>query len=302
MHRSIRRMIFQIITTISIFIGFLPAAYSQVNEVKAKIKYQKAELALDKANYQEALNSLHLAEQFLEKWTPKVSFLKIKALNELALKFAYTDTAIVNSLKKEVAEYIRYAENNPGSIIEEKFSYVYNLVPKLNNLEEHTSGQIANLNDAVKKLNSAASQGIALSKTRDMVLKKYHIAEYYSTKFKNFSVAQEKTGEYWLKYATEGYMKKWTEKADGQIVEGPKTEMFHSAQVMLPLNEIAGFEIGEPYIESPRLLRFLIKLKSKSGRDNEQEVDKVLILFPNTTSRFLLDEIEKGLSLFINRD
>lgn len=117
-----------VLFTLFLFVS-VEFSYSQSNEIKARLEFEKAERAVEKYNYEEALKALTNTEELLNSWTPKVSFLKIISQNSLLVNKAYKDTFLVSALKSEVNKYMAFYEKktNATNAIPEKFQLVYEI-------------------------------------------------------------------------------------------------------------------------------------------------------------------------------
>ncbi len=121
-----------IIKNILFFITFfclLTPVLSQ-NDIMARIEFEAAEELFVQEKYNEALKKIEKTESLLAKWTPKVSYLKIQVLNQLA-DFADIDNHEALSLWNETKAYFDFYKKNPEDIIMDKYKIVYEIDEEL---------------------------------------------------------------------------------------------------------------------------------------------------------------------------
>lgn len=93
------------------------------NEMKARIEYEDAELAFQNQEYEKAITHLTEAEKLLGKWTAKVSFLKIQALDIVTDYGAWSENTA--EIYRQVKEYMKYADKNPDKVDLDKMRELY---------------------------------------------------------------------------------------------------------------------------------------------------------------------------------
>ncbi len=101
------------------------------SDLKARIEFEEGEKAFNESRYDEAVNRLSKAQDFLGVWSAKISYLKILSLDKLAdyQKFENSHTQLLN---KEVKLYMDFVSKNQETIIEDKFKAVYRIDEKIN--------------------------------------------------------------------------------------------------------------------------------------------------------------------------
>jgi len=104
-------------------------AFAQ-DELKARIEFEEAEAAYNDSKFETSYEKLVTVEQLLGKWTPKVSYLKIKALDQVCTFDEYYFNKNEKELLSEIKKYIGYAGANSESIPIEKFKDIYNIEKK----------------------------------------------------------------------------------------------------------------------------------------------------------------------------
>ena len=145
--------------------------FAQNNEMKARIEYEDAETAYQNKEYEKAITYLTNAEKLLGKWTAKVSFLKIKALDVV---INYSDEWNDNTaeLYRQVKEYMKYADKNKANVDVDKMRDIYDIEKKVNSskqmmdeteAQEFKNGKVAyekeNYEEAMNWFKKAADKG-----------------------------------------------------------------------------------------------------------------------------------------------
>lgn len=98
-------------------------AFSQ-NEIKARIEFEEAEKYFSENKFAEALIGLEKTESLIGKWTPKVGYLKIEALNNIVNTDDF-DNENTKKLLKELKLYMNFYGEQQESVIIDKFKVVY---------------------------------------------------------------------------------------------------------------------------------------------------------------------------------
>jgi TPR repeat protein len=109
------------ILTIGLLISTL--AFAQ-NDLKARIEFEEAEKQFNEGNFADAVDYLEKTEALIGKWTPKVSFMKIESLNNVA-DLSNLENENTKKLIKEVKLYMDYSEKQKDNVVIEKFKVVY---------------------------------------------------------------------------------------------------------------------------------------------------------------------------------
>jgi TPR repeat protein len=99
------------------------------NEMIAKIEYEEAENSINQENYVDGYKRLLKVEEMLQKWSPNISYLKIKCLDKI---FNVTDIEdkYTSELIKEMDRYMKYSNDNRELVVMEKFKEVYEISKK----------------------------------------------------------------------------------------------------------------------------------------------------------------------------
>lgn len=96
------------------------------NEIKARIEFEEAEKYFNENKFSEAITGLEKTEALIGKWTPKVGYLKIEALDKIVATEDF-DNENTEKILKEVKLYMDFYSNEKESIIMDKFKVVYTI-------------------------------------------------------------------------------------------------------------------------------------------------------------------------------
>lgn len=121
--KLMRKILFLLLFTFSF------TALNAQNELKARIEYEEAENAFNDAKFEVAVTRLSKAEQYIGKWTPKISYLKILALDKLC-DYNNAENKYTLLQVEEVKPYMNFANQNEDSIDMDKFKTVYAIEEK----------------------------------------------------------------------------------------------------------------------------------------------------------------------------
>ncbi|MDI6033223.1 tetratricopeptide repeat protein [Flavobacterium sp. LB2P84] len=98
-------------------------SFSQ-NEIKARIEFEEAEKYFNENKFTQAISGLEKTETLIGKWTPKVGYLKIEALNKI-VNSDDLENENTKKLIKEVKSYMDFYSDQNESVILDKFKVVY---------------------------------------------------------------------------------------------------------------------------------------------------------------------------------
>lgn len=113
----------KIIKIIAVLFFAVSNSFAQNNEMKAKIEYEDAETAFQNKEYDKVITYLSSAEKLLGRWTPKVSFLKIQALDIVTDYGVWSDNTA--EIYRQIKEYMKYADKNPDKVDLDKMRELY---------------------------------------------------------------------------------------------------------------------------------------------------------------------------------
>jgi len=100
------------------------------NELKARLEYEEAEKAFNENKFEDAVNRLNKAQEYLGKWSAKIGYLKIVALDNL-IDYSDPDNKYSKLQQTEVKQYMDYANNNQKDVDVDKFKQVYTVEEKI---------------------------------------------------------------------------------------------------------------------------------------------------------------------------
>jgi len=159
---------------IIIFIVFSTSnIFAQNNEMKARIEYEDAETAFQNKEYEKAINYLINSEKLLGKWTPKISFLKIQAL-DIVTDYSADWNDNMAELYQQVKEYMKYADKNSDKVDMDRMREIYAIEKRIDGskqvkdwaeTEEFKNGKVAyekgNFEEAISWYRKANDKGNA---------------------------------------------------------------------------------------------------------------------------------------------
>lgn len=158
------------------------AALSAQSDLKARIEYEEAEKSFSENKFEECFQHATKAEENLGKWTPKVAYMKILALDQLC-DYSVASNSYTSQQLKEVKLYMDYANKNQDVIDMEKFKKVYAIEAKTTYLAKldafqqmpemikgETAYNAADYKTALDLWQQAAAKGnwLAMDKISDM--------------------------------------------------------------------------------------------------------------------------------------
>lgn len=112
-------------------------AISQNSNTIARLKFEEAEEAFNKNDFTAALLKLDEVEQLLGKTNPRILYLRILSQDNIIAADPLKDFAMLESIRKNCAFYLKAYENNEQ--IEEKFRQIYKISEKLKQYPETRS-------------------------------------------------------------------------------------------------------------------------------------------------------------------